>query len=79
MVIKSPLKGVVISKNVEVGEWVNSGGVVAGVATLTYEAKVYIPETVLPYIKAGQSVTVKTSRKEYTGKVLSINFNHIYI
>lgn len=73
MVIKSPLKGVVISKNVEVGEWVNSGGVVAGVATLTYEAKVYIPETVLPYIKAGQSVTVKTSRKEYTGKVLSIN------
>ena len=71
--IKSPLKGVVISKNVEVGEWVNSGGVVAGVATLTYEAKVYIPETVLPYIKAGQSVTVKTSRKEYTGKVLSIN------
>ena len=73
MVIKSPLKGVVISKNVEVGEWVNSGGVVAGVATLTYEAKVYIPETVLPYIKAGQSVTVKTSRKEYTGIVLSIN------
>lgn len=73
MVIKSPLKGVVISKNVEVGEWVNSGGVVAGVATLTYEAKVYIPETVLPYIKAGQYVTVKTSRKEYTGKVLSIN------
>ena len=41
MVIKSPLKGVVISKNVEVGEWVNSGGVVAGVATLTYEAKSY--------------------------------------
>ena len=73
MVIKSPLKGVVISKDVEVGEWVNSGGVVAGVATLTYEAKVYIPETVLPYIKAGQQVTVKTSRKEYTGKVLSIN------
>ena len=73
MVIKSPLKGVVISKDVEVGEWVNSGGVVAGVATLTYEAKVYIPETVLPYIKAGHYVTVKTSRKDYTGKVLSIN------
>ncbi len=73
MVIKSPLKGVVISKDVEVGEWVNSGGVVAGVATLTYEAKVYIPETVLPYIKAGHYVTVKTSRKEYTGKILSIN------
>ena len=73
MVIKSPLKGVVISKDVEVGEWVNSGGVVAGVATLTYEAKVYIPESVLPYIKAGQQVTIKTSRKEYTGKVLSIN------
>ena len=73
MEIKSPLKGVVISKNVEVGEWVNTGGVIAGVATLTYEAKVYIPESVLPYIKAGQQVTVKTSRKEYTGKVLSIN------
>ncbi len=73
MVIKSPLKGVVISKDVEVGEWVNSGGVVACVAALTYEAKVYIPETVLPYIKAGHYVTVKTSRKEYTGKVLSIN------
>lgn len=73
MVIKSPLKGVVVSKNVEVGEWLNSGGVVSVVAALTYEAKVYIPETVLPYIKAGQYVTVKTIRKEYNGKVLSIN------
>ena len=73
MVIKSPLKGVVISKDVEVGEWVNTGGIVAGVAALTYEAKVYIPETVLSYIKAGQQVTVKSNRKEYTGKVLSIN------
>ncbi len=73
MVIKSPLKGIVISKDVEVGEWVNSGGVVAGVATLNYEAKVYIPETVLPYIKSGQNITVKTNRKEYNGKVLSIN------
>lgn len=73
MLIKSPLKGVVISKDVEVGEWVNSGGVVAGVAALTYEAKVYIPENVLPYIKAGQQVKVLTSRREYDGKVLSIN------
>lgn len=73
MVIKSPLKGIVTSKDVDVGEWVNTGGVIAGVATLTYEAKVYIPESVLPYIKAGQQVTVNTSRKEYTGKVLSIN------
>lgn len=73
MVIKSPLKGIVTSKNVEVGEWVNTGGIIAGVAALTYEAKVYIPESVLPYIKAGQQVTVTTSRKEYTGKVLSIN------
>ena len=69
MLIKSPLKGVVISKDVEVGEWVTTGGQVAGVATLTYEAKVYIPESVLPYIKAGQQVVVRTSRKEYTGKV----------
>ena len=73
MLIKSPLKGVVISKDVEVGEWVTTGGQVAGVATLTYEAKVYIPESVLAYVKAGQQVVVRTSRKEYTGKVLSIN------
>ena len=73
MMIKSPLKGVVISKDVEVGEWVSTGGKVAGVATLTYEAKVYIPESVLPYVKAGQQVVVRTSRKEYNGKVLSIN------
>lgn len=73
MLIKSPLKGVVISKDVEVGEWVTTGGKVAGVATLTYEAKVYIPESVLAYVKAGQQVVVRTSRKEYTGKVLSIN------
>ena len=71
MLIKSPLKGVVISKDVEVGEWVTTGGQVAGVATLTYEAKVYIPESVLAYVKAGQQVVVRTSRKEYTGK--SIN------
>ena len=73
MVIKSPLKGVIISKDVNVGEWVNSGGVIAEVAALTYEAKVYIPEEVLPYVRAGQTIKVKTNRKEYDGKVLSIN------
>ncbi len=73
MIIKSPIKGVVISKDVETGEWVSAGGKIAGVAALTYEAKVFIPESVLPYIKAGQQVVVKTSRKEYNGKVLSIN------
>lgn len=73
MTITSPLKGIVISKDVEVGEWVSTGGKIAGVAALTYEAKVFIPESVLPYIKAGQQIVVKTSLKEYNGKVLSIN------
>lgn len=73
MTILSPLKGVVISKNVEVGEWVNAGSQVAGVATLSYITKVYIPETVLPYLRVGEEVTVKTKRKEYNGRVLSIN------
>ncbi len=73
MIIKSPLKGVVISKDVELGEWVSTGGKIAGVAALTYEAKVFVPESVLPYLKAGQQVVVKTTRKEYNGKVLSIN------
>lgn len=73
MVIKSPLKGVVISKDVNVGEWVSSGGSVASVAALTYEAKVYVPESVLPYIRAGQTVTVETGRRSYEGIVLSVN------
>ena len=73
MTILSPLKGVVISKNVEVGEWVNAGSQVAGVATLSYISKVYIPEAVLPYLRAGEEVTVTTKRKEYNGRVLSIN------
>ncbi|MDE7169491.1 MAG: efflux RND transporter periplasmic adaptor subunit, partial [Mucispirillum sp.] len=73
MIIKSPLKGVVISKDVNVGEWVSSGGSVASVAALTYEAKVYVPESVLPYIRAGQTVTVETGRRSYEGIVLSVN------
>lgn len=73
MVIKAPFDGVVTSKDVNVGEWVNAGGVVAGVAAPSFEAKIYLPERVLKFIKTGDIVFVTAGAKEFQGTVLSIN------
>ena len=73
MLIKSPFDGVITSKNVNVGEWVSTGGTVASVAALDFEAKIYLPERVLQYVKTGDIITVTVGEKEFKGKILSVN------
>lgn len=73
MVIRAPFGGVITSKNVNEGEWVNVGGVVAGVAALDFEAKVFLPEKILKYVKIGDTVPVSTDIGQFQGVVLSVN------
>ncbi|NLT94142.1 MAG: HlyD family efflux transporter periplasmic adaptor subunit [Clostridia bacterium] len=60
--IYSPLKGVVLSKNYELGECVQPGASIATVVNLDdLWIKVYIPTDDLPLIKLGQKVTFTVS------------------
>ncbi len=73
MTIKAPFDGVITDVPIEVGEWMTLGGTAASVASLTYEARIYLPEKVLPYVKPGQKVPVSASGKDFTGTVISVN------
>lgn len=73
MIVRAPFAGTVTSKEVNAGEWVNAGGVVANVAASDFEAKIYLPEKVLPFIKTGDTVLVTAASKKFKGKVLSVN------
>lgn len=58
--IRSPLSGLVLTKNFEQGEYVNAGAAIATVADMNdCWVKVYIPSTQLPAIKVGQAAGVK--------------------
>lgn len=73
MTIKAPFDGVIIDTPVEVGEWMTLGGTAASIASLTYEARVFIPEKILPFVNVGMQVPVFTATKEYIGIIISIN------
>lgn len=74
-VLISPINGVVINKNYEVGEYVQMGAPVITVADLTdLWINVYIPTDDLPQIKIGQEVvfTISGMDKEFKGNVEEI-------
>ncbi len=73
MTIKAPFDGVITDTPIEVGEWMTLGGTAASIASLTYEARVYIPEKILQHVKVGMQVPVFTENKEYIGIIMSIN------
>ncbi len=58
--LKSPMNGVVVSRNIEPGETVNAGREVITVADLArVDLKIYVPETQIGKVKHGQPVEVK--------------------
>lgn len=66
--LKSPLSGIVLSDNVEEGEYVTPGMPIVTVADLTHPyLRAYINETDLGKVKAGQTVDVTTDT--YPGKI----------
>jgi len=74
--LKTPISGVVLSKNAEEGEIAFPG---MSILTVTDPAdtwiKIYVQETMLGRVKIGQDVKVKTDSypdKVYSGKVINI-------
>ena len=75
--LKSPLKGIVTSRNIEPGETVSSGREVITVADLSrVDLKIFIDETEIGKAKPGQKVDIKVDTfpgKTYTGYVSFIS------
>jgi RND family efflux transporter MFP subunit len=75
-VVRSPINGVVVSKNLEVGEWVTPGTSVLTVDDLaTIWARVDLEETDLGWIRIGTPAQVVLPMRpplEYTGRVMAI-------
>lgn len=71
--IRAPFAGVVIRKHVERGEWLSPGSPVATVARDdTMDVVVEVPGDVLPFVKKGGTVRVRTAGEKIRGTVLAI-------
>lgn len=75
--LKSPMDGVITSRNVEPGETVNSGREVITISDLSrVDLKIFVDETEIGKVKPGQKVDVKVDTfpgKTYTGTVSFIS------
>jgi RND family efflux transporter MFP subunit len=75
-VVRSPINGVVVSKNLEVGEWVMPGTSVLTIDDLsTIWARVDLEETDLGWIRVGTPAQIVLPTRpplEYTGRVMAI-------
>jgi RND family efflux transporter MFP subunit len=74
--VHSPISGVVVSKNLEVGEWVNPGTAIVTVDDLsTIWARVDLEETQLGFIKVGSPAIVALAAQPQTlltGRVMAV-------
>jgi HlyD family secretion protein len=75
--IRSPLDGVVLTKNVEAGEFVNPGTPVVTIANIDdLWMNIYIPETQTGLVKLGQSVRVTVDSfpgESFKGKITFVS------
>lgn len=75
--LKSPMKGIITSRNIEPGETVNSGREVITVSDLSrVDLKIFVDETEIGKVKPGQQVDVKIDTfpgKIYAGAVSFIS------
>ena len=82
MTVVSPLSGRVLSKNYEVGEYINAGVAIATIGDLQdCWVKVYVSTEQLGLIRLGQSVNVKVDAypdKTFTGAIKEISQNAEY-
>lgn len=73
--IKAPFDGSVVSRVVEVGEWVSAGGKVIELVDLDpVLVRVNAPESMLPYIQVGDEASI---RVEALGETLSGRVRHV--
>ncbi|MFN8575797.1 MAG: efflux RND transporter periplasmic adaptor subunit [Candidatus Sericytochromatia bacterium] len=77
VIIKSPLNGIVLQKNIENGENIVIGNNIATIADISkIWLKIFIPENQIGRVKLGQKVNVKVDSfndKVFTGEVKQIN------
>jgi HlyD family secretion protein len=75
--IRSPLTGVVLTKNVEAGEFVNPGTPVVTIANIDdLWMNIYIPDTQTGLVKLGQNVRVTVDsfpRESFKGKITFVS------
>lgn len=78
-IINTPLSGLILSKNFELGEYVNVGEAIATVGNLEdCWVKIYIPSSQLGLIKVGQKALVKVDsfpNQSFQGSISQINEN----
>lgn len=72
-VVRAPFNGLVIENLVEVGEWVNIGGVIATVAdNHSLEAHIDIPANVIPYLSRGKEVDLSIGGQDLKGRFIAV-------
>jgi HlyD family secretion protein len=75
--IRAPIDGVVLTKNVEAGEFVNPGSAVVTIANLKeLWINLYVPETQTGRIRLGQTAHIQVDsfpKEQFTGKVIFIS------
>jgi RND family efflux transporter MFP subunit len=71
--VRAPFDGVVLKKHVDRGEWLSPGTAVATLARDdAMDVVVEVPDDVLPFVKKGGIVDVKTAGREIQGTISAI-------
>ncbi|WP_432737692.1 efflux RND transporter periplasmic adaptor subunit [Maridesulfovibrio sp. FT414] len=71
--IRAPFDGVVIKRDVYLGEWLAVGAEVAKLGMNTsYDVVVNVPQEVSQVVKPGLEVGINVGGKDYTGKVFAV-------
>jgi RND family efflux transporter MFP subunit len=71
--VRAPFDGVVLKKRIDRGEWLSPGTAVATLARDdSMDVVVEVPGDVLPFVRKGGSVDVRTAGKEIRGTVSAI-------
>ncbi|WP_320169111.1 efflux RND transporter periplasmic adaptor subunit [Maridesulfovibrio sp.] len=71
--IRAPFAGVVVKRNVYLGEWLSVGAEVAKLGMNTsYDVVVNVPQDVAQVVKPGLEVGISVGGKEHKGKVFAV-------
>ena len=73
MTIRSPFDGVVLRRDVDIGEWVSAGATVGVIASDTeVDVVVDVPETILQFLETGRVVSMRHGQRQFTGKIAAV-------
>lgn len=71
--IKAPFDGVVVGKNVNIGEWIKVGDSICEILNHSEpQAIVEVPSVILNFIKVGDMANISINSKSYSGKIIAI-------